>query len=284
MPPVSFVVPTYNRAALLSEALNSIVNGNFREGDEIIVCDDCSTDETVALLTQLSSGVPFLKFIRHEQNRGGGAARNSAVRLASHRLIFNLDSDNVLPPNLIPFLVDWAQNNPDYDVYSPYSAVMFYEQSEVEPLIGSVEAGKSVAMYPLDRHTFQLADIFTCDHTPGNGGNYLYTRQSWERAGGYPEEFGALDTWCFAVAQAATGGVLASVPGTYYFHRLHTAERAKSYYSEYIERTNASREARVFLERYRDRFTDEFWTYITETDPDGWYLRRKSCPIASITR
>lgn len=90
-PAVSVVIPTYNRQAALARALRTVVAQSY--GDwELIVVDDASTDGTEAVVR--SSGDGRLAYVRHPQNRGGGAARNTGIRLAQGKYVAFLDSDD----------------------------------------------------------------------------------------------------------------------------------------------------------------------------------------------
>lgn len=87
---VSVVVPTYNRAAVVGRAIDSVLAQTF--GDfELIVVDDASTDETSALLASYSD--PRLIALVHDTNRGGGASRNTAIDVAKGEFVAFLDSD-----------------------------------------------------------------------------------------------------------------------------------------------------------------------------------------------
>lgn len=90
-PLVSVVMPTYNRASLLRCALRSVfaqTYGNL----EIICVDDASSDSTEEVLK--ACGDPRLRYIRHETNRGGSAARNTGIRAATGDYIAFLDDDD----------------------------------------------------------------------------------------------------------------------------------------------------------------------------------------------
>ena len=52
---ISFIIPAYNCSLTLEEAVCSIYNGNFEHGDEIIICNDGSTDDTADILRVLAS-------------------------------------------------------------------------------------------------------------------------------------------------------------------------------------------------------------------------------------
>jgi GT2 family glycosyltransferase len=89
MPFFSVIIPTYNRAALLREALESVARQTFRDF-ELFVVDDGSTDDTEAIVK--SCGLPVI-FVR-QNNRGPGAARNLALQKAQGRYLAFLDSDD----------------------------------------------------------------------------------------------------------------------------------------------------------------------------------------------
>ena len=90
---VSVVIPTYQRAALLPRALES-VRRQTRVADEVIVVDDGSTDGTGELLRDR---FPEVRYLRQE-NAGVSAARNLGIRAARGRWIALLDSDDAWRP------------------------------------------------------------------------------------------------------------------------------------------------------------------------------------------
>jgi len=89
MPFFSIIIPTFNRAALLREALASVARQTFRDF-EVIVVDDGSRDETESVVNSCDLPVTFLR----QENRGPGAARNLAIQHSQGRYIAFLDSDD----------------------------------------------------------------------------------------------------------------------------------------------------------------------------------------------
>jgi glycosyltransferase involved in cell wall biosynthesis len=87
--PVTAVIPAFQREQLLEETLASVAAQSPRRPREVIVVDDCSTDRTAEIAERAGARV-----IRHERNRGAGAARNTAVAAASQPWIAPLDSDD----------------------------------------------------------------------------------------------------------------------------------------------------------------------------------------------
>ena len=90
-PMVSVVIPTFNRAGLLERALRSVLEQTY-DNLEIIVVDDASDDNTPDVV-KASQNVR-VRYIRHESNKGGSAARNTGIRAAQGKYIEFLDDDD----------------------------------------------------------------------------------------------------------------------------------------------------------------------------------------------
>lgn len=92
LPKVSIVLPTYNRAKLLHSALHSIVAQSFQDW-ELIVVDDCSKDDTQKVVDSIHD--PRICYLRHKNNKGGSAARNTGIRKSVGEFVAFLDDDDL---------------------------------------------------------------------------------------------------------------------------------------------------------------------------------------------
>jgi len=206
---VSIVVPHFERFELLKETVASVIR-EARLGDQLTIVDDGSSLKTVKKIENLLGEVPNsidTQLICHKTNLGGAAARNTAVRASRHGWLFCLDSDNLLTPNLLASLVT-AASQESLDAAVPEYTVYFLNDPRSITHSWRYPARQVV----LEDH-FSKSKI-----VPSASGNYLFSRESWERAEGYPD-VGMLDTWGFGLRQIGTGSVMLPVKGTFYLHR-----------------------------------------------------------------
>lgn len=105
--PVSIIIPAFNEESSLSGVLESIstVLSDNRISGEIIVVDDGSNDNTASIAE--SCGV---KVVRHEKNRGYGAALKSGIKAAKNDLIVIIDADGTYPESDIPIILKELDN------------------------------------------------------------------------------------------------------------------------------------------------------------------------------
>ncbi|UUX33853.1 glycosyltransferase family 2 protein [Fundicoccus culcitae] len=92
-PDISIITPVYNAARFLAETIDSVQNQSFRNWEYILV-DDCSQDESVALIQSYQREDKRIKLIQLEENSGAAVARNTALEKAQGRYIAFIDSDD----------------------------------------------------------------------------------------------------------------------------------------------------------------------------------------------
>jgi glycosyltransferase involved in cell wall biosynthesis len=78
-PSVSVIIPAYNRAHSVGRAIRSVLNQTY-QGFEIILVDDGSTDDTEGVVRSLNDD--RIRYIRHDENKGAAAARNTGITAA----------------------------------------------------------------------------------------------------------------------------------------------------------------------------------------------------------
>lgn len=99
MSSISVIIPTFNAALLIERTLRSITSQNGRHDVEIIIVDDCSTDDTLAVVEKLA--IPSLRILRQDTNRGPAAARNRGLKAAIGDYCVFLDGDDFWEPDFL---------------------------------------------------------------------------------------------------------------------------------------------------------------------------------------
>jgi glycosyltransferase involved in cell wall biosynthesis len=119
---VSVVIPVYNRAHLLAHTVGSVCRQSY-DNIEILIVDDCSTDEVEDAVASLCDS--RVRLVRRTQNGGAGAARNTGLLEAKGELIAFFDSDDICVVDRIERQVRFLASQDD-DYIGVYSARLFY--------------------------------------------------------------------------------------------------------------------------------------------------------------
>ena len=106
---VSIIIPTYNCARLIGRAIQSVLNQTYRDF-ELIIVDDSSTDNTDKIVKKFQEQDKRVKYIRHEKNRGGSAARNTGIKNAKGEYIAFQDSDDEWLPEKLKKQIEVFKN------------------------------------------------------------------------------------------------------------------------------------------------------------------------------
>ncbi len=108
MPLVTAVIPTFNRAWCLADAVTSVIDQKY-PAMEIIVVDDGSTDNTCQVLEPYMDSITLL----HQENTGVSAARNLGIRQSNGDFVAFLDSDDRWTPDKMEYQVNFFQHHPE---------------------------------------------------------------------------------------------------------------------------------------------------------------------------
>ena len=122
-PLVSVLTPTFNGAAFVGETIESVLAQNY-EPVELVVVDDGSTDETVAIVERYAKHAQGqIRLQRNDERRGPCRRRNDALALAKGSLLAWLDQDDLWLPDKIQRQVEVLEEMPDVGlVYTAYEA------------------------------------------------------------------------------------------------------------------------------------------------------------------
>ena len=122
VPRVSVVIPTYNYARYVPEAIDSVLAQSFEEL-EVIVVDDGSTDQTAEILRAFGGQLHDIR----QEHRGLSAARNTGIRAARGQYVAFLDSDDLWLPDKVSLQVARLDAKPEVGLV--YGETLFFDDS-----------------------------------------------------------------------------------------------------------------------------------------------------------
>ncbi len=134
LPLVSVVVPYFNMGRYIIRTLESVLASTYLNM-EIVLVDDCSTDEySRMVLRKIEQSERFgaVRVVSAPANVGLSGARNLGIREARGEYIFTLDSDDLIRDDFIAVAVDALERNPEFSVVVPQTAFISDEPSPVE--------------------------------------------------------------------------------------------------------------------------------------------------------
>ena len=127
---LSIILPTYNRAAFLPQAFDSIRSQTF-EGWELIIVDDGSTDNTREVVEQFAREAPQSVRYVFQENRGPGPARNLGIESARGQYVAFFDSDDVWLAHHLADCVAAFEESPDVDWVAGAHRRVDYDSGDV---------------------------------------------------------------------------------------------------------------------------------------------------------
>jgi glycosyltransferase involved in cell wall biosynthesis len=111
----SIVIPTYNRANLILKTLESVFNQSWQDF-EIIVVDNCSTDDTEQVLKPFIDARKII-FIKHDMNYERAVSRNTGMKAARGRFLTLLDSDDLMYRDNLADAHQFVVDNPELHLF-----------------------------------------------------------------------------------------------------------------------------------------------------------------------
>lgn len=173
-PLVSILIPAYNCEKYICQAINSAINQTY-SNIEIIVCNDCSIDNTLSVLRELAKQHPIIKVISNQENLGYLRTFNRLLQYASGQYFSFLDADDFLSSEKIALQIDAFYKNPKLGLVG-----CNYAMVSTEGRLGTK------SFFPLSykdiKNEMQHALCFC-------GSSVMIKREVYEKTGGYREYF-----------------------------------------------------------------------------------------------
>ncbi|TAK21283.1 MAG: glycosyltransferase family 2 protein [Chloroflexota bacterium] len=177
-PSVSYgvVIPTYNRAARVQRAIESVLD-QTRPAQQVVVVDDGSTDDTTAALARFAGAIEYVR----QPNGGSASARNRGIRALTTDYVVFLDSDDSFRPTRLERLDRAIQADPD--------AAMFYSDADLVDGAGNVVGEQTCP----DMHGDGYREMLRYDYMLTSG--IAVRRSCFDEVGLFNESLAGCEDW-----------------------------------------------------------------------------------------
>ncbi len=206
---VSIIIPAYNQAQYLGEAIQSCLNQTY-PNIEIIIVDDGSTDNTREVALALKDA--RIKYL-HKSNGGLSSARNAGIRAASGEYLSFLDSDDMFLPEKIRLLMGKIKTEPHLGFVAGH-ALLIDQQGKIIPK-------KFETFLPSPIQNLILGNPF-------HVGSVIVKKEWQEKIGYFDENLRSYEDWDFWLRLAIAGCHMEVVPVAVSLYRFHTGQMTRN--------------------------------------------------------
>lgn len=195
---ITFVVPCYNQANFLDEALLTVQNQTYTNWECIIV-NDGSTDNTKAIAQIWLEKDDRFKYLEKE-NGGLSSARNAGIKLCKTEYVFPFDADDKL-----------------HEDYLKKAVAILSDNKKIEVLTAKVQLfGTKNNILELPEYSFKRLLTRNCFIACS-----IYKKETFDRVGGYDENLKSFEDWDFWISALQNGGEHYQIDKVLYYYRKH---------------------------------------------------------------
>lgn len=209
-PLLSVLMTVYNREDFINEAIESVLSSTFKNF-ELIILDDASTDNSIAIINSFLLLDQRIKLYKNEYNLGQFATRNKIVSFAEGEYMMWLDSDDKTYPFSFDYCINEMLSTPNADI-----GMLCRD----EYLCGKTLTPKQ----SINHHFFGTQFLFI-----GPGGTII-KKEFFNKIGGFPNKYGPVDDMYFNL-MTATYGNLKCLCKEFLFYRTHIGQELNNPYS-----------------------------------------------------
>ena len=201
-PLVSILMPVYNTALYLREAMDSILSQTFTDF-ELIVLDDCSPDDAEMILDSYTD--PRIVRYKGEKNEGLSNVLNVGIGMARGKYIARMDSDDISMPERLQVQVDYLEKHTDVDLAS--SGMQLFG------------AKKDIWIQEQNPDKIKIIALF---HTPVLHASSMWRKESFEKYGlRFRQEMVPAEDYDLWARALVKGLKLVNMPDVLYKYRMH---------------------------------------------------------------
>lgn len=197
---ISIVLPTYNGAKYICEAIESILSQTYTKW-ELIIVDDCSTDKTLQIINTYAQNESRIKILHHEKNSKLPGALNTGFSISKGRLLTWTSDDNRFLPNALETMQEY-----------------FLQHSDLHMLCAG--------MYEIDANggrrrefMFQSEESLCIENNVG--ACFMYTREVYEQVGDFDIDLFCVEDHDYWIRVEIKYGKILRIPDILYEYRVH---------------------------------------------------------------
>lgn len=237
-PNISVIIPCYNQAEFLKEAVQSVLQQSYTNW-ECIIINDGSSDETEKISKKLLAKDPRIKYL-FQENTGLSGARNTGIRLSEGKYILPLDADDKIGSDYLREAIYILESRSDVKIV--------YCEAE--------KFGKETGLWKLPEFnptTFLFNNSIFC--------TAMYRRRDYDNTAGYNSNMKhGLEDWDLWLSLLETGGTVYKIPKIHFYYRI----RENSMVRSLNEEKNQLLKTQIFLNHlplYVSKFGDPLSIY-----------------------
>jgi len=217
-PLVTVIVPAYNHEAWVEETIISIVNQTYGfDNIQLIVTDDCSSDNTPKILSELALKYNF-ELILHQQNKGICLTINEMIALAKGKYIAGIASDDIMILDRIDKQIEILRENPDIDILAG-SCLLIDKDGVVIQLTSKNNADSLI--------TYDFEDLFLRLKPGFPAGSAMIKSELYQRIGTYDPKF-KIEDYYFWLKAAYNHANIQFRNFPVFYYRLHNASTSSN--------------------------------------------------------
>ncbi len=254
---VSIIMPVYNTATYLREAMDSMLAQNFTDF-ELIVLNDCSPDNAEEILDTYDD--PRIVRYKGEKNVGLSNVLNVGIEMARGKYIARMDSDDVSLPQRLQVQVDYLEKHSDVDLVS----------------VGMRLFGAKEATWVRERNPEKIK-IEALFHSPVLHASSVWKKESFEELGlRFRQEMVPAEDYDLWVRAMLKGLKLVNLPEVLYEYRIHdaqatlqtdkTAAKSREVQMAYLQEALPS-----LSDKKREAFPKKLWPVFCANLRDGFF-------------
>lgn len=223
MPKVSVIIPNYNHGAFLNQRIESVLNQTYQDF-EIIILDDCSTDNSKEIIEQYSNHPKVRQIIYNEQNSGSTFSQwKKGISVSSGSLIWMAESDDYCEANFLEIIVPLIKNDADIslaycksirvnekDEYLDDLSFWYEKLNALRWKSGFVNNGKK-----------EILNYLAFKNTIPNASAVIFRKDVAMQVGNEIEKYRLSGDWLFWIQLLQSGNILYSTNTVNYF-RTHS--------------------------------------------------------------